>query len=262
MECKAMMPLIVRGKTLNPHGHALICTPLTGRTVDALQAELAIIVPKRPDVVEWRADYFAYIHDAVQVVEVARLIRRQAGDIPLIFTRRAAHEGGEKIAIAEEDVVRLYEAVSGSGDIDIIDYELSQSAENRLRLRAASRAQGVSMIMSYHNFESTPTSSELVAKLVEAEQQDADIAKVAVMPQTTADVLVLLQATLAASQYLKIPLITMSMGAMGAMTRLCGAMFGSALTFAIGGSGSAPGQIAIEDLRAALNTLERAASGQ
>lgn len=118
------------------------------------------------------------------------------------------------------------------------------------------------MIMSYHNFQSTPAHAELVGKLAEAEQQDADIAKIAVMPRTPGDVLMLLDATLVASQRIQIPLITMSMGGLGAMTRLCGWMYGSALTFAVGSSNSAPGQIPIEELRMALETLQRAASGK
>jgi 3-dehydroquinate dehydratase-1 len=129
-------------------------------------------------------------------------------------------------------------------------------------LRAASRAQDVLMIMSYHNFSNTPTSAELVGKIEEAAQQGADIAKVAVMPQEPGDVLVLLEATIVASRRVKIPLITMSMGPIGAMTRLCGWMYGSALTFAVGKNSSAPGQIPIEELRAALNTMERAAAGK
>jgi 3-dehydroquinate dehydratase-1 len=254
-----MRPLIVRGKTLSSHEHALICTPLVGSTADALRAELALILPKRPDVIEWRVDFFAGVDDPAQVIDAARMIRREAVAIPIIFTRRAAHEGGETISIAEEAVVGLYEAVCASGAVDIIDYELSQPAENRSSLRAMSLRHGVAMILSYHNFEGTPTRDALVATLTEAQHQGADIAKVAVMPQTTADVLVLLEATLTASQRLNIPLITMSMGAMGAMTRICGGQFGSALTFAVGNSSSAPGQIAIQDLRAALKTLEQTA---
>ena len=114
--------------------------------------------------------------------------------------------------------------------------------------------------MSYHNFESTPPRVELVGNIIEAERQGADIAKVAVTPRAPGDVLVLLEATLDASQRVRIPLIAMSMGGLGAMTRLCGWMYGSALTFAAGKSSSAPGQIPIEELRAALRTLQRAAS--
>ena len=257
-----MKPLIVRGRTLNPQGHALICTPLVARTADALRAELASILPKRPDVIEWRVDFFNDIGEPARVLEVALFIRAAAGDIPIIFTRRATNEGGEIISIAEEAVVTLYEKICASGSVDFIDYELSQDAANRARLRAASRAHGVAMILSYHNFTETPGSAQLVAKLAEAELQGADIAKVAVMPRAPEDVLTLLSATLNASRTVQIPLITMSMGPLGAMTRMCGWMYGSVLTFAVGSNSSAPGQIAIDELRAALATLERAAAGR
>jgi 3-dehydroquinate dehydratase-1 len=42
------------------------------------------------------------------------------------------------------------------------------------------------------------------------------------------------------------------------VSRICGGVFGSALTFAVGAAPSAPGQIAIEDVRAALDVLQRA----
>ncbi len=253
-----MMPLVIRGRTLNPQGRALVCMPLVARTAEALQAELASILPKEPDLIEWRVDYFDAISDPALVVETAKAIRKTAGPRPILFTRRAVHEGGEAIGLSEESVVALYEEVCKSGVVDIIDYELSQSAKHRAGLRAISRAHGIAMIMSYHNFSGTPPFAELVAKMVDAERQGADIAKVAVMPGNAGDALLLLQATLEASQRVRIPLITMSMGGMGAMTRLCGWMFGSAVTFAAGESSSAPGQIPAEDLRAALKILERA----
>ncbi len=60
----------------------------------------------------------------------------------------------------------------------------------------------------------------------------ADLPKIAVMPQNEKDVLVLLEAT---NEMFKIyadrPIITMSMSGMGVISRLCGEIFGSALTF-------------------------------
>jgi 3-dehydroquinate dehydratase-1 len=50
----------------------------------------------------------------------------------------------------------------------------------------------------------------------------------------------------------------MSMAGYGAVTRLCGGAFGSAMTFAIGQSASAPGQMPIEDLAAGLAILRKA----
>jgi 3-dehydroquinate dehydratase-1 len=50
----------------------------------------------------------------------------------------------------------------------------------------------------------------------------------------------------------------MSMGRFGAVTRMCGWAFGSAMTFAVGEASSAPGQMAIEDVETALAVLQKA----
>ena len=250
-----MKPLVVRGRILNASGRTLICTPLVARTADAIQSELALILPKKPDVIEWRVDFFDEIHDVSRVIAVARSIREAAGTIPIIFTRRARQEGGETINLSEDAVVALYEKIIASGAMDIIDYELGQAVRHRALLRAASRAHDVAMILSYHNFNATPSCAELVDKIIDAEREGADIAKLAVMPKSPADVLVLLEATLTASERVRIPLITLSMGSIGTITRVCGGMFGSALTFAVGDGRSASGQIAIEELRVALATM-------
>jgi 3-dehydroquinate dehydratase I len=95
----------------------------------------------------------------------------------------------------------------------------------------------------------------------QAQALGGDIGKLAVMPRSSADVLALLQATLQASSELAIPVAGMSMGALGAVTRLAGGEFGSALTFAVGQAASAPGQLPIEELRRALALLRRGSVG-
>ena len=75
------------------------------------------------------------------------------------------------------------------------------------------------------------------------------------MPQNPADVLTLLSATHQANEKLGLPLITMAMGDLGKVTRIAGAVFGSALTFGTVGTASAPGQLSIADLRQALANL-------
>ena len=58
-------------------------------------------------------------------------------------------------------------------------------------------------------------------------------------------------------KYADRPIITMSMGA-GVVSRLCGEYFGSAMTFGAVGQVSAPGQIPVEELNAAMDILHRA----
>ena len=84
----------------------------------------------------------------------------------------------------------------------------------------------------------------------------ADIPKIAVMPKSVADVITLLDAThTMKTQYADRPLITMSMGGKGVISRLAGEVFGSAFTFGAGKEASAPGQIQVADLRMVLEIL-------
>ena len=254
-------PITLRGKPISGGAVPLICTPLVGRTRDAVRAEVAAIVPKRPDVLEWRVDFFQDIGDAPTVIDTAREIRRAAGDIPVLFTRRSSREGGEKIAISEAQVVDLYREVCAARCVDLVDYELANAAEDLKSVRAVSREYDIALVMSYHNFQATPAADEIVAKFVAAEKLGADVAKVAVMPKSVDDVLTLLDATLRGSRTVSVPLITMSMGAYGSLSRMVGAVFGSSLTFAVGQAASAPGQVAIEELRTVLGTVRRAVGG-
>ena len=146
--------------------------------------------------------------------------------------------------------------------IDLIDYEMANDAGNITKVRVAAKANDIKLVLSFHNFSRTPDLETLVQKFLMADQLGADVAKVAVMPRGLDDVLTLLTATLQASKKLPIPLISMSMGPYGSMTRFLGWTFGSALTFAVGASSSAPGQVPIEDLNAVLAILQKSIAGK
>ncbi len=253
--------ITVQGKALGDGALPAIVTPLVGATRPALLDEVAVIAPKRPDLLEWRIDFFDGIGDSAQVVDTARAIKAASGGIPILLTRRSAAEGGQPIPIAEPAVVAMYVDACRAGCIELIDYELSNAPEDLRRLRTVSRENGVAMIMSFHDFQGTPDAATLDGKFVDAERLGADVAKVAVMPKEPPDVLALLAATWRASSNVELPLITMSMGGIGALSRLVGWMYGSAATFAVGRRSSAPGQIGIEELRAALAAVRRAATG-
>ena len=250
-------PITVGGKPIAGGATPVICTPLVGRTRDELLGELTAVLPKQPDVIEWRVDYFFALGDTDLVIDTARALRAAGGSLPILFTRRVAGEGGQNVSLSEPGVVQLYEAVCEARCVDLVDYELSHPSEAFERLRAASRRHEIALIGSYHNFQATPPREAIVAKFEDAQTRGADVGKVAVMPKAPADVLTLLAATDEASTTLDIPLISMSMGAVGSVSRMIGGVFGSALTFAVGKSSSAPGQIPIEELRAVLATVRR-----
>jgi len=251
-------PIELHGQPIAGGKFPLVCTPLIGRTAAQVMAELSIVLPKKPDVLEWRVDFFEQLGDTAAVIALAQAIKQAAGHIPLLFTRRSIIEGGEPIALSEAQVIALYAAVCQSRSIDLIDYEMANDAAHIAQVRTAAQAHGIKLVLSFHNFSYTPGLETLCQKFLQAEQLGADVAKVAVMPRDLDDVLTLLGATRAASQKLRIPLISMSMGPYGALTRLFGGAFGSALTFAVGASSSAPGQVPIEDLNTVLAIVQKA----
>ncbi|NCP39820.1 MAG: type I 3-dehydroquinate dehydratase [Rhodoferax sp.] len=255
-------PITLNGQPIAGDKSPLICTPLVGRTREDILAELTVVIPKRPDVLEWRVDFFKQIGDTAAVIAAASAIKKEANGVPLLFTRRSIIEGGEVITLTEAQVIALYQAVCASGCVDLIDYEMANDMAHIGQIRDAAKTNGVQLVLSFHNFSCTPEPGAIAAKFLQAEQLGADVAKVAVMPKDLDDVLTLLAATRSASKTLRIPLISMAMGPLGAVTRLVGGVFGSSLTFAVGASSSAPGQIPIEDIRLVLTVLQQSMQGR
>lgn len=157
-----------------------------------------------------------------------------------------------------EAYVRLNQEMAESGSVDLVDAELFTGDEEVRQIVKTAHQCGVKVIASNHDFHKTPDKEELLKRLCKMQELGADIPKIAVMPQNKKDVLTLLAATEEmTSVYADRPVITMSMAGTGVLSRLCGEVFGSALTFGAAGKASAPGQMAVEDLKTALELLHK-----
>lgn len=253
-----MKPISIRGKPAAGGKLPLICVPLVARDREALLAEAAVAVAARPDIVEWRVDYFQDLGD---VIDAGRQLRRALADVPILFTLRSVREGGQKVSISEQSVVELHAEVCGADLVDLVDYEMSNGAASMKAVREASRRHGVGLVCSYHNFESTPTLQQLAAEFDRARALEGDVAKVSVMARSPEDAFTLLAATRQASQRLDLPLIGISMGPHGATSRIIGFTFGSALTFGVAAASSAPGQMPVDELRVKIETVRKALDG-
>lgn len=87
------------------------------------------------------------------------------------------------------------------------------------------------------------------------EELGVDILKLAVMPNSPKDVLALLSVTEEMKSLTKNPIVTISMGSLGSISRISGETFGSSVTFGAIGKVSAPGQISVETLFDILNAI-------
>ncbi len=234
------------------------CVPVVGVTrEEILQEAKAISQMPAADLVEWRADWYEDIWDREKTKEVLVSLREILGELPLLFTFRTAKEGGEK-AIAPDTYAALNKEAAQIGLVDLIDVEIFTGDEQVKDILSFAHASGVKVIASNHDFAKTPDKGEIIRRLRIMQKFGADIAKIAVMPQTRQDVLTLLAATEEMSRlYPGCPIVTMSMSGMGMISRLCGEIFGSAITFGAAKKASAPGQIRVEQLDDILHLIHR-----
>ena len=234
-----------------------ICVPIVGVTREEILAAAENIKSTKADVVEWRVDWYEDIFDFTKTEATMQALREVLGEMPILFTFRTSKEGGEK-AIETEGYVELNQNAAKTGLVDLVDVEAFTGDDVVKAVVEIAHANGVKVIASNHDFHKTPAKEEIVSRLRKMQELGADIPKIAVMPQNKKDVLTLLAATEEmVSEYADRPIITMSMSGTGVISRLCGEVFGSALTFGAVGKVSAPGQMGIEDLTTVLGLLHK-----
>ncbi|WP_164215924.1 type I 3-dehydroquinate dehydratase [Virgibacillus sp. YIM 98842] len=232
-----------------------VCTPLTGKTKEEVLAQLETILLQEPDLIEWRADFLTEISDGELVLDLVQKMKAKT-DIPLLFTIRAEHEGGEKISLTKEEKVELISDVCKETDIDFVDFETSNEEKYIKKLREVSKGNNKQLILSYHNFSETPDNEEFVKRAKKADLFGADIVKLAVMPNSKEDVHRLLELTKIIDDMLDVPVVTMSMGHIGGLSRIIGWAYGSIITFGVGVELSAPGQIPVKKLKEAIKLTQ------
>ena len=234
-----------------------ICVPIVGVTREEILAAAENIKSTKADVVEWRVDWYENIFDFTKTEATMQALREVLGEMPILFTFRTSKEGGEK-AIETEAYVELNQNAAKTGLVDLVDVEVFTGDDVVKAVVEIAHENGVKVIASNHDFHKTPAKEEIVSRLRKMQELGADIPKIAVMPQNKKDLLTLLAATEEmVSEYADRPIITMSMSGTGVISRLCGEVFGSALTFGAVGKVSAPGQMRIEDLTTVLGLLHK-----
>ena len=239
-------------------GAPKIIVPIVGKTKDEIITEAKTFDSIPVDVVEWRADWFEGVFDFAQVKDVLTDLREVLGTTPILMTFRTSKEGGEK-AIDDKAYAELNLNAAKSGLVDLIDVEIFTGDAVVREIIDGAHAAGVKVVASNHDFHKTPAKSDIIYRLRKMQDMGADIPKIAVMPQNKRDVLTLLAATEEmVTDYADRPVITMSMAGTGVISRLCGEVFGSSMTFGAAGKASAPGQMGVNDLNTVLGLLHNA----
>ena len=272
-----------------PGGLPAVAVSLTGPTVAHARAQARSAIDAGADVLELRVDLLeeagalaapAPLDAATAAAQVLECLRglREAIDTtdgadagsPVLLTCRTTAEGGRAHLDDAAYGALLRSVLDGLTDWAperrpaAIDVEVQRGCLPQVCTQA--HGLGVDVVASFHDFEATPADEALEEVLARMAREGADLAKIAVWPTSADDVARLLgvcaRATAGAGERsgLGVPVAAMSMGALGAVSRVAPA-FGSALTFAVvpdeqgQARASAPGQLPIQDVRRCLELL-------
>ena len=170
----------VRNLTIG-EGMPKICVPIIAATEAEILGKAEEIMNYPADLIEWRADYFEDAYNLSAVASVLSGLRKVIGDMPLLFTFRSESEGGCK-SICSKDYFALNLAVAMYGEVDLIDLEIYHDLDRAKNVISMLHEAGIKVIASHHDFDKTPTRSEIMNKLSKMKELDADILKIAVMP--------------------------------------------------------------------------------
>ncbi len=214
-----------------------ICVSLQPKTAVEAQALTRKAEELQVDFVEVRFDL---LERNVRLLDLTAHIKT-----PLIASDRS------KRPEADRQAMLLAAAKSG---FKYVDTDL-QSPKLQNFINQA-KAAGAKCIVSSHDVNKTPTIQELNRILEREVSSGADVCKIVTTAQTVEDNLTLLQ-FIKDAPIRKKP-VCFAMGTLGRTSRLLSPVFGSFFTFAAleQGSETAPGQMTVQEMRAAYELLD------
>ncbi|MEI1680406.1 type I 3-dehydroquinate dehydratase [Acinetobacter baumannii] len=230
--------------------------PITAKTKEQALAQAQVIANTADaDLAEFRIDLLSFASDTKQVIALGHELKKILGNKPMIATIRTKSEGGQ-LEINDADYGKTYQAYLKNPFMDWLDVEMFRDQKVVSEIVQKAHQKKVLVVMSNHDFQKTPSQDEIEKRLLKQDQMGADVLKIAVMPKSKQDVFTLMNATLKVSQQTTKPLLTMSMGQLGTISRVATANMGGSYSFGMIGQASAPGQIDVTKLKQILQTVQ------
>ena len=235
--------ITIKGKEIGA-GRPCVCVPVMGREKADIVEEIIALTKSPTDIIEWRVDAFSDYLNFNEVRDVLQTVAPHLSEKIFLYTFRTKLQGGFGDVTAEQ-LDDIHDIGAESKVVDLLDLEFFAEEFPVIKILSL-QEKGVKIVASHHDFEETPERDVMKMLLERMCAGNADIVKIAVMPQDEEDVLSLLAVT---NEFYKenpdTPIISMSMGKLGMMSRLCGEIFGSCVTFAANKETSAPGQMSM-----------------
>ncbi|YCO58370.1 type I 3-dehydroquinate dehydratase [Acinetobacter calcoaceticus] len=230
--------------------------PITAKTKEQALSQAQVIANTADaDLAEFRIDLLSFASDTKQVIALGHELKKILGNKPMIATIRTKNEGGQ-LEISDAEYGKTYQTYLKNPFMDWLDVEMFRDQKVVSEIVQKAHQKKVLVVMSNHDFQKTPSQDEIEKRLLKQDQMGADVLKIAVMPKSKQDVFTLMNATLKVSQQTTKPLLTMSMGQLGTISRVATANMGGSYSFGMIGEASAPGQIDVTKLKQILKTVQ------
>jgi 3-dehydroquinate dehydratase-1 len=186
--------------------------------------------------------------DTFTAVEPVRLLAsfeklKKITKLPILLTIRSKKEGGQS-ELPDRQRAALFSALIPFADL--VDIELSSGGILKNVVDSAKRVKK-RVIISHHDFESTPGDKKLRKIFDSALDAGADIVKIASMVNTRDDL-----KRLAGLLCSESGLIIIGMGKLGKPSRVFFPMLGSLITYGSITRSTAPGQMSLKEMRSEL----------
>lgn len=249
-------PVVLTAQTQPASTAVKTIVPITAKTKEQALAQAQVIANTADaDLAEFRIDLLSFASDTKQVIALGHELKKILGNKPLIATIRTKNEGGQ-LEISDADYGKTYQAYLKNPFMDWLDVEMFRDQKVVSEIVQKAHQKKVLVVMSNHDFQKTPSQDEIEKRLLKQDQMGADVLKIAVMPKSKQDVFTLMNATLKVSQQTTKPLLTMSMGQLGTISRVATANMGGSYSFGMIGQASAPGQIDVTKLKQIIQTVQ------
>ena len=224
----------------------MICVPVVAATDEEAVRQMGKCFPVA-DVVELRIDF-------IRNVNLEKLFSAKTGKI--LVTARKKNEGGNFEGDEEERFFLLSKAVTLKADFVDIESSADQTFTRKLLEDIRKYGDRTKLIISHHDFNETPSYSQLQNIFNECAGKGTHIVKIATFAKSMEDNLKMLKLINYAKKT-NTKIIALCMGTKGKISRIMAPYFGSYLSYASleKGAESAPGQLTIEEMKEIFRIL-------
>jgi len=224
-----------------------ICVSVMAENVQAAKAKMKKAF-SLADMVELRID-------RIGSEKLDALLQSKEGTI--LITNRKKEEGGFFKGSEEERIAVLKRAVSLG--VDIVDIELSsgEAVISEIACHIKDAGARTKLLVSYHNFNGTPSDRLLRNKAEACARAGGDMIKIVTLADSMDDNLRILK-LIPDCQKKGYDVVAFCMGDAGRISRVAAPLFGAPFTFASleKGSESAPGQMTVQELKSIFELLQ------